>query len=160
MFLNNNKIRPLITRSWLGQTLYLLSLLPIKAPTHTLTHTHNQVNSYTLKHTEREREDEWRGEGGVCDWSFGLHSIMAYQAPAPTWVHCKSYSSRYKSVPLSLSLSLEFVSACKWHVLSLNKIYLNLLILLEFLSFLINFVKKLPLKNIFRKKSVIIKIFI
>ena len=61
---------------------------------------------------------------------------------------------------LSLSLSLQFVSACKWHVLSLNKIYLNLLILLEFLSFLINFVKKLPLKNIFRKKSVIIKIFI
>ena len=98
----------------------------------------------------------------MCDWSFGLHSIMAYQAPAPTWVHCKSYSSRYKSVPLSLSLSLslQFVSACKWHVLSLNKIYLNLLILLEFLSFLINFVKKLPLKNIFRKKSVIIKIFI
>ena len=59
-----------------------------------------------------------------------------------------------------LSLSLQFVSACKWHVLSLNKIYLNLLILLEFLSFLINFVKKFPLKNIFPKKSVIIKIFI
>ena len=88
----------------------------------------------------------------MCDWSFGLHSIMAYQAPAPTWVHCKSYSSRYKSVPLSLSLSLQFVSACKWHVLRLNKIYLNLLILLEFLSFLINFVKKLPLKKYFPKK--------
>ena len=53
---------------------------------------------------------------------------------------------------LSLSLSLQFVSACKWHVLSLNKIYLNLLILLEFLSFLINFVKKLPLKKYFPKK--------
>ena len=82
MFLENSKIRPLITRSWLGQTLYLPSLLTIKPPTHW--HTHNRVNSFTLN-TERERErereshreDEWRGEGGVCDWSFGLHSIVA-----------------------------------------------------------------------------------
>ena len=54
MFLKNNKIRSLITRSWLVQTLYLLSLLTIKAPTHT--DTHNGVNSFTLKHTYTERD--------------------------------------------------------------------------------------------------------
>ena len=138
-----------LARSWLRQTLYLLSLLTIKAPTHT--DTHNRVKSFTLntqreREREREREEEWRGEGSVCDWSFGLHSIMACQAPAPTWVHSKSYSSWYKSVPLSLSVSnlyqpvtmnwncmhffnFSFWLNFKWHILSLNEIYLNWIII-------------------------------
>ena len=131
MFLNNNKIRPLITRSWLGQNTIPAITPPYKSTnTHTDTHTHNQVNSYTLKHTERERERMSGEEKVVC-----VTGASGYIA---SWLikhllqrgYTVKATVRDTSQCLSLFLSLQFVSACKWHVLSLNKIYLNLLILL------------------------------
>ena len=55
--------------------------------------------SYGIK-TRSDREDEWRWsrEGSVCNWSIWLHSFMARQVLAPTWLHCQSHSSWPKLV--------------------------------------------------------------
>ena len=79
------QLMPFINQKSLPATVLIINYLLTKRSTNSsklrksLTHTHI--------------EDEWRREGGVRDRSFGLHCIMACEAPAPTWVYCKSYSS-------------------------------------------------------------------
>ena len=46
-----------------------------------------------LKVNVRDKRDEWARKGGVCEWSFWVHSFMAGEALAPTWLYCQSNSS-------------------------------------------------------------------
>ena len=79
------QLMPFINQKSLPATVLIINYLLTKRSTNSS----KLRKSFTHTHIE----DEWRREGGVRDWSFGLHSIMACEAPAPTWVYCKSYSS-------------------------------------------------------------------
>ena len=91
------QLMPFINQKSLPATVLIINSLLTKRSTNST----KLRKSLSRTHTE----DEWRREGGVRNWSFGLHCIMACEAPAPTWVYCKSYSSWHKSVHNSLSFS-------------------------------------------------------
>ena len=84
------QLMPFINQKSLPATVLIINSLLTKRSTNST----KLRKSLSRTHTE----DEWRREGGVRNWSFGLHCIMACEAPAPTWVYCKSYSSWHRSV--------------------------------------------------------------
>ena len=88
------QLMPFINQKSLPATVLIINSLLTKRSTNST----KLRKSLTHTHTHTHTQDEWRREGGVRNWSFGLHCIMACEAPAPTWVYCKSYSSWHKSV--------------------------------------------------------------
>ena len=135
-----------LARSWLRQTLYLLSLLTIKAPTHT--DTHNRVKSFTLKHTDTERERErMSGEekvvcvtgasGYIASWLVKHLLQRGYTVKATvrdtSQCHSLSLSNLYQPVTMNWNcmhfFNFSFWLNFKWHILSLNEIYLNWIII-------------------------------
>ena len=76
-----------------------------------------------IKEPEKSRNECAGGrEGGVCDWSSWVHSILAGKALAPPWLHCQSHPPQPKSVPILPLITFPvygspsywvFVSVCK-----------------------------------------------
>ena len=104
-----------LARSWLRQTLYLLSLLTIKAPTHT--HWHAQPSQkFHTKHRERERERErMSGEEKVVCVT-GASGYIASWLVKHLLQRGYTVKATVRDTSQCLSLSLQFVSTCYYEL--------------------------------------------